>query len=246
MIRRLLEMLGRRLKGDVFLLDPLLPTSAVIRFAVSRFVQVLRGLFRYPLLARGSAMPIFIGARVRLRGSRNIRIDRGATIGDDVLIEGLSREGVHIGKGVNIGAHSIIMPTSVVRNLGRGFSIGANSGIGQFAFIGCGAGVTIGNDVIMGQFISFHTENHIFSDPDELIRLQGVTRAPIEIGNDCWVGARVTFLSGAKLGDGCVVAAGAVVRGVFPPYSVLGGVPARILSNRVNKALPANSQELKM
>lgn len=232
MIRALLEFAGKRLKGDVFALDPDIPTFAILRFAGSRAIQALRGMARYPWLAPGSALPAFFGHKVRVRSSRKVRIGRGVTIGDHVLIEGLSRDGVDIGAGVNIGAHTIIMPTSVVRNLGRGFRIGANSGIGQYAFIGCGAGVTIGQDVIMGQFVSFHTENHLFADPDVPIRLQGVTRSAITIGDDCWIGAKVTFLSGATVGRGCVVAAGAVVRGDIPPYSVIGGVPARILSTR--------------
>lgn len=232
MIRRFVTLVGCRLKGDVFTLDPDLPGSAIITFSFVRFCAALRGLLVRPWLARGSGAPIFIGRGVRLRRKGRITIGVGATIGDQVLIEGLSRQGVLIGRGASIGAHSIIMPTSVMRNMGQGFIIGANSGLGQFSFIGCGGGVHIGNDVIMGQYVSFHTENHLFDDVDRPIREQGVRRAAIEIGDDCWIGAKASFLSGAKLGRGCVVAAGAVVRGEVPPYSVIGGVPARILKTR--------------
>ena len=63
------------------------------------------------------------------------------------------------------------------------------------------------------------------------IQKQGVTRKGIIIGNDCWIGAKATILDGANIGDGCVVAAGAVVRGNFPPYSVIAGVPAKIIKS---------------
>ena len=51
----------------------------------------------------------------------------------------------------------------------------------------------------------------------------------IILGNNIWVGARVTFLDGCEVGDNCVVAAGAVVNGIFPANSVIGGVPAKVL-----------------
>jgi acetyltransferase-like isoleucine patch superfamily enzyme len=62
-----------------------------------------------------------------------------------------------------------------------------------------------------------------------LIREQGVTNKGIVIGNNVWIGAKVTFLDGCKIGNNSVVAAGAVVSGVFPDNVVIGGVPAKIL-----------------
>src|SRR3546814_5479059 len=76
----------------------------------------------------------------------------------------------------------------------------------------------------MGQYVSFHSENHNFSDIEKSIKSQGVTRKGIFVDDDCWVGAKATFLDGANVGKGCVIAAGAVVRGVIPQYSIVGGV----------------------
>ena len=52
------------------------------------------------------------------------------------------------------------------------------------------------------------------------------------VGNDCWIGAGAVFLDGAEIGDGCVVGANAVVKGKFEPYSVIAGVPAKIIKYR--------------
>ena len=112
--------------------------------------------------------------------------------------------------------------------------MGSNSAMGDYCQVGAAGGVTIGNDVIMGSYISFHSENHNFNMPDVLIREQGTTSKGIELGNNIWVGAKVTFLDGSQIADNTVVAAGAVVNGVFPPNVIIGGVPAKILKSITN------------
>lgn len=59
----------------------------------------------------------------------------------------------------------------------------------------------------------------------------------VHIGNDVWFGDNCTLLDGTIIGDGCVVAAGAVVKGQFPPYSIIGGVPSKILKERFSREL---------
>ena len=76
------------------------------------------------------------------------------------------------------------------------------------------------------------TQNHNFGDRTKLIREQGATRKPVIIEDDVWIGARVILLPGVTMGRGSVVAAGAVVTKSFPPFSIIGGVPARIIGNR--------------
>ena len=58
--------------------------------------------------------------------------------------------------------------------------------------------------------------------------------APIKIGNHVWIGARATILKGVKIGDGAVVAAGAVVTRDVPPNTLVGGVPAKIIKENVS------------
>ena len=57
-----------------------------------------------------------------------------------------------------------------------------------------------------------------------------------EIGNDVWIGDRTVIMSGVKIGDGAIVAAGAVVTKDVPPYAVVGGVPARVIKYRFDEA----------
>ena len=114
---------------------------------------------------------------------------------------------------------------------GKGLKIGKNTAIGRFSEFGASGGIEIGNDVIMGSYISFHSENHNFKNKNLLIREQGVTSKGIKLGNNIWVGAKVTFLDGCEIGDNSVIAAGAVINGKFPANSVIGGVPAKIIKS---------------
>lgn len=58
------------------------------------------------------------------------------------------------------------------------------------------------------------------------------SKGPVRVGNDVWIGANATILSGVAIGDGAVVAAGAVVTESVPPYAIVGGVPAKIIKYR--------------
>lgn len=172
---------------------------------------------------------VSVGARSRIYSLSNIKISQGVTIGDNVLLDGLSVDGVHLGKNFSIGSNSIIKASGTLTSIGKGISIGDNVGIGEFAYIGGAGGVSIGDDTIVGQYLSIHSEDHQFSDPSQLIRLQGVKRQGIEIGSNCWIGAKVTFCDGSAIGYGCVVAAGSVVTKKFDDHCLIGGVPAKVI-----------------
>jgi len=232
MIQRLfysiLNKTARQIKGDSYQLDSSIPIMAVTGIAFRRLVCLVRSAVRgFPLKKK-----IFIGNKVELRNRRLIKFGNGVTLGNAVLIDGLSREGVSLGDNVNIGDYTRIEASGTITDIGRGIKIGNNSAISAFSFIGGAGGVSIGNDVIMGQWVSFHPENHNYVSLDLPIRLQGVNRKGIVVGDDCWIGAKVTFLDGAHVGKGCVIAAGAVVRGEIPPYSIAAGVPARVIKSR--------------
>jgi acetyltransferase-like isoleucine patch superfamily enzyme len=148
-----------------------------------------------------------------------------------VIVDGLSRRGIEIGDNVMIGPYCVIRASSLT-NLGEGVRIGRGSSMDAYSYIGAGGGVSIGDSVIMGQHVSFHAENHRYERLDIPIKQQGITRKGIVVEDDCWVGSNATFLDGAQVGRGCVIAAGAVVTGTIPAYSVVAGVPGRVIKTR--------------
>ena len=165
----------------------------------------------------------------------NIKFGKWVQLEDQVYVGGLSKKPVVFGNNVRIGAFSRVIASTSFNNVGEFIRIGNNVGIGEYAYLGGGGGLTIGDDCIIGQYFSCHPENHNFNNSDELIRLQGVTRQGIQIGNNCWIGSKVTILDGVKIGKNCVIAAGAVVTQNMPSNTLIGGVPARILK-RINQS----------
>ena len=126
------------------------------------------------------------------------------------------------GENVNVERHA---------RFGRGVTLGDRSGIGINASIG--EQTHIGSDVMMGPDCVIYTRNHRFDRLDIPMREQGYGPVePVEIGDDCWICGRVTILPGVHVGNGAVIAAGAVVTKDVPPYAVVGGVPAKIIYNR--------------
>ena len=85
---------------------------------------------------------------------------------------------------------------------------------------------------MMGPRVNLLAENHNFERTDIPIKAQGVRRSFIAIGDDCWLGANCTILAGVTIGQGSIVAAGAVVTSDVPPFSIVGGVPARLIKSR--------------
>jgi acetyltransferase-like isoleucine patch superfamily enzyme len=112
--------------------------------------------------------------------------------------------------------------------------------IGDRCFInsGCvlysGNGISIGNDVLIAANCTLAPVNHAFRDRNLLIRDQGfgASRGGIIIEDDVWIGANCVILDGALLRQGCVVAAGSVVLGELPAYSICMGVPAKSVDSR--------------
>jgi acetyltransferase-like isoleucine patch superfamily enzyme len=165
------------------------------------------------------------------------------------LISFQNRKSIHIGNNVLIKRGTMLLPNgnegsivladsceiheySVLRTFGGYIHIGARSSLNMFGMIWGAGGVKIGHDVRIGPRVNIATNNHVFKDRSRLIIDQGVTFAPVEIGDDVWIGVNVTILPGVRIGRGSVVGAGSVITKDVEDYSVVVGVPARKIANR--------------
>jgi acetyltransferase-like isoleucine patch superfamily enzyme len=137
----------------------------------------------------------------------------------------------------SLGARAGIAPGArvVVGRLGGQpgqLSIGDDVFINHFAIIDCHCQITIGSRVMLGPsayLCDFDHNTDVSAGSPAAGPIQG---APVIIGDDVWIGAHAVVLKGVTIGNGAIIAAGAVVTSDVAPLAIAGGVPARVLKMR--------------
>lgn len=173
--------------------------------------------------------PIFVSADAILNIGGNFRISKNSSIAVRD-----SKSQLIIEDNVSIGANSSLSVSSgYTLKIGKGTSIYSNA-----IFSG---DIQIGEDCLFGPNVTLLSTTHVFEGRERIRKLDEMyfkknghpKNHPIKVGNDCWFGVNSVVLPGVELGVGCVIGANSVVTKNFPDYSILGGVPAKILKKRV-------------
>lgn len=135
---------------------------------------------------------------------------------------------------INIGPHSSIRSNvKILNKYGRHITIGNNSIINQECLLdGRGGKIVIGNNVSISREVMIYTLEHKI-DCDYFKTVSD----DVIIQDYVWIGSRVIILPGVEIGEGSVVASGAVVTKNIPPMSVFGGVPAKFIRKRSSNLL---------
>lgn len=133
--------------------------------------------------------------------------------------------------GYSAGKDSRVL-THVMIYYPENLTIGRNSAITAYCQLNAGGGLVIGNDVLIGPGTYIWSQNHRFQDAGNLIREQGSERVAVTIEDDVWIAARCVILPGVRIATGTVVAAGAVVTRSTEPYTIVAGVPAKMIGLR--------------
>lgn len=148
---------------------------------------------------------------------------------------------IFLGNNVKIGQRCIIecwtnYPAGANFKMTPRLLIGDNSALGDESHISCARELIIGNNVLMGRKIFITDNNHGSSDRKNLdippFSRQLVSNGPVIIEDNVWVGEKVSILPNVHIGRGAIVAANAVVTKDVPPYSIVGGCPAKIIKQK--------------
>ena len=135
---------------------------------------------------------------VRIAYASNVNLGKGVYLDTGVYLHALPN-GITIGDGTFIMHHTMLHVFNF-RNLPQaGITIGQNCFIGEFNVVRGQGGVSIGNDVYTGPMVKIVAVNHVYDDPNRLIREQGITAQGIVIEDDVWLGAGVTVVDGVAL-----------------------------------------------
>lgn len=201
-------------------------------------IRPILRIARYPsLLLRRAWLNLRLGGfgknttvdpGVRLDYPERIRLGDGVRIAGGVTLRANTESacGIRLGDGCTV-------QESVLINANRGeVTIGSRSWIGPFCLLYGNGGVRIGDNVLIAAHTSINTVSHHFSRCDIPINDQGVHCDPVVIEDDVWVGMNAVVLQGVTIGRGAIVGAGAVVTRDVPAWSIVMGVPARVVGHR--------------
>jgi acetyltransferase-like isoleucine patch superfamily enzyme len=136
--------------------------------------------------------------------------------------------------GIIIGSNCEIKRFSILDSSTGFIEIGDNSSVNSFCNINGNGGVEIGKNVRIASHCVILSSTHNFSDISKTIHSQGVSGIKTIIEDDVWIGSHCVIVGGVTIGSHSIIAAGAIVLEDVPEYSIVGGVPARIIKFRNN------------
>jgi acetyltransferase-like isoleucine patch superfamily enzyme len=175
------------------------------RFHLVRYWRFLRLRLRHPdVVTEGF---VFLGKRVEIetrRGYGRIVLGRWVHLGDD------NRLRAHEGT----------------------LRVGDKCVFGRDNTLNCYLDVEFGPRCIVADWVYVCDFDHRFDDVHVPIKDQGLAKSPVRVGADVWVGVKASVLRGAQIGEGSVLAAHTVARGTVPPYSIVAGIPGRVVRDR--------------
>lgn len=191
----------------------------------------------YRSILKKMGASVYIQDGVDLIGANKVEIGSDSFIARNVSVTIRTPSSrVLIGEKVKLDVGVIIVPSSDRCCI----EIDDRTFIGPYTCLAGPGNVKIGKDCLIAAHSGIVANNHIFSDLDEVIVKQGVTREGIVIEDNCWLGFGVKVLDGVTIGEGSVIGAGAVVTKNIPPYSVAVGIPAKVVRSRQCKEVQLN------
>ncbi|MGL5082086.1 MAG: DapH/DapD/GlmU-related protein [Microcoleaceae cyanobacterium] len=191
---------------------------------------VLRQKFYKPLFKSLGRKALF-GSRVMFRHPKKIALGDTVVITDGCVLDarGENNTGIVVGNSVIFSQNAMIICKDGDIRIGNNVNIGANTGIYAVA----GNQVDIADNVLIGHYTYIGGHSYHFDQIDIPIAAQGINpRGGTRIEEGAWIGARATLMDGITIGQGAIVAAGAVVTKDVPAYAIVAGVPARVVRYR--------------
>ena len=189
-------------------------------------MTLLRFMRRHGMLNLKYARLIVRLGRLKLRWGRRLRTDGLCFVGPGVKLE------IARGATLTLGRWSWLGHGCKIRVHEGEVEIGAKTVVGQECTISAFQHVAIGRECVVADRVMLIDFDHGMVEVDRPVRLQGIYKRDVNVGNNCWIGYGACVLRGVTVGDNCVIGTNAVVTKDVPDNAIVGGVPARVIRMR--------------
>ena len=184
----------------------------------------------YPVLFKSCGRKVVFGKNVTIRHPHKIVLGDGVVLDDNCVVDakGADNRGIVLGDRVYVGRNTIIYCKNGDISIDENVSFSAN------CIVFSSNELTLKKNSVVAAFSYLLSGGEYDLDDATPVALQPgtCTKGPLQIGEDCWIGAGAKVLDGASLGDHCVIGAGSVVNRPIPANSIAVGVPARVVKSR--------------
>lgn len=192
---------------------------------------VLRKFF-YRFILGDMGKNVILGQGVTIRHAHKVHLGDNVVIDDGAVLDakGSDNSGITIGDNTIISRNVVLSCKNGDLSIGAGCTIGINSIVHAME----GSDIEIGDDVLAGAFCYFIGSGPYVTDKlDVSFKKQGMLpQGGISVSNNVWLGSNVQILDGVKIGTGAIVGTSAVVNKQVSDYSVVAGVPAKVIKTR--------------
>ena len=192
----------------------------------------LRKLF-YPLIFGKIGRNVTFGRNITIRHPHKIRIGDNCIIDENCVLDAKGDDT----RGIELGDNCVLSRNNILSCKGGYIKLGSGTNIAQNSLVHSESAVELGKNTLVASYVYFvGGGNHDFSRTDiPIIQQPSLSRGGIFIEDNCWFGAGVIILDGSHIGGDSVFAAGAVVNSDIPAYSIVVGMPARVLRSRLGE-----------
>ncbi len=171
----------------------------------------------------------------RLKYAPFLRVGPKCTIHEGLLIKQILLSGNRL--EVTLAGNNILGRYTTFQGSGR-ITLGRYTYCNSFCVFGSNELISIGSNVMIADAVSIRDTDHVFTDLSRPMMEQGIVSSPVIIEDDVWIGHGAVILKGVRVGRGSVIAAGAVVTKDIERYTIVGGVPAKVIGSRDVSASP--------
>ncbi len=203
-------------------------------FLISHYILKIPGFLSGRILLKNNVRVQNITSLMAEKPSAEIQIDDYCIIYEDAQIAAFGHGKIHIGAHSIIGRAQIFSRSSI--EIGSSVVTSWNVFIQDYDAHPISSELRANQIELMTRQFSPHFNVNQGQNTDLIMKLSEKMKSwspeslPIRIGNSVWIGANVSILKGAQIGDGCIIAANAVVtEGIYPPNCLLAGVPAKVV-----------------